>query len=61
MQMHNKLHMKPKIKTVRLQIVLPEYLKNELSKAADNLGVSMAEYIKDALKEKLKKQKADAD
>lgn len=53
--------MKPKIKTVRLQIVLPEYLKNELSKAADNLGVSMAEYIKDALKEKLKKQKADAD
>ena len=52
--------MKTKVKTVRLQIVLPEYLKNELAKAAEELGVSMAEYIKDALKDKLK-QKADAD
>jgi len=57
--MHNKLHMKSKIKTVRFQIVLPEYLKNELVKASENLGVSMSEYIKDALKEKLK-QKSDA-
>jgi metal-responsive CopG/Arc/MetJ family transcriptional regulator len=43
-----------KIKTVRFQIVLPEYLKTELIKASENLGVSMSEYIKDALKEKLK-------
>jgi metal-responsive CopG/Arc/MetJ family transcriptional regulator len=52
--------MNSKIKTVRLQIVLPEYLKNELLKASENLGVSMSEYIKDALKEKLK-QKKDAE
>jgi len=51
--------MNSNIKTVRLQIVLPEYLKNDLLKAANSLGVSMSEYIKDALKEKLK-QKADA-
>jgi hypothetical protein len=45
--------MNPTIKTVRLQIVLPKYLKNELLKASVNMGISMSEYIKDALKEKL--------
>jgi len=51
--------MKQKVKTARLQIVLPEYLKNELILESAKLGISMSEYIKDALKEKLK-QKADA-
>lgn len=48
---------KDKIRTVRLQIVLPEWLKTELALVAEELGVSMSEYIKDALKEKLNRRK----
>ena len=38
------------MKQERLQIVLPKWLKDELKKAAEIKGISMGEYIKDALK-----------
>jgi metal-responsive CopG/Arc/MetJ family transcriptional regulator len=50
---------KIKIKTVRLQIVLPEWLKKELEHASEELGVSMSEFIKDALKAKLNRRTND--
>jgi len=44
----------------RLTFICPKWLKEALKQAALDKGVNMSEYIKDALKEKLK-QKADAD
>lgn len=41
------------MKQDRLQIVIPKWLKGELKTAADNKGISMAEYIKDTLKSSL--------
>lgn len=52
------------MKSERYQIVLPAWLKKSLVDAAKRKGVSMAEYIKDASKEKLEresvKRKTDA-
>lgn len=43
------------MKSIRLQIVLPLWLKDALKKASNNKGISMSEYIKDAIKEKLER------
>ncbi len=40
----------------RLQIILPTWLKEALAAASEQKGISMAEYIKDAVKEKLHKE-----
>jgi metal-responsive CopG/Arc/MetJ family transcriptional regulator len=44
------------IKTVRLQIVLPEWLKIEVLKASEERGISMSEFIKDCIKEVLSRK-----
>ncbi len=46
------------MKSIRLQLVLPVWLKDALKEASKIKGISMAEYIKDAVKERLDK---DAD
>jgi hypothetical protein len=43
------------MKSERYEIVLPSWLKAAVAKAAKAKGISMAEYIKDAIKEALKK------
>jgi hypothetical protein len=50
------------MKSERLQLVLPAWLKSALREAATNKGVNMSEYIKDLLKESVNqenKPKAD--
>ena len=52
------------IDTVRLQLVLPRWLKDEVNKLAKEKGISMSEFIKDSLKEataRESKSKTNAD
>lgn len=42
-----------KISTSRLDMVLPTWLKEVVVKSALDKGVSVAEYVKDAIKEKI--------
>lgn len=44
------------MKSVRFQIVLPAWLKEAVQDRAEILNISMAEYVKDALKEKLDRE-----
>jgi metal-responsive CopG/Arc/MetJ family transcriptional regulator len=44
------------MKSKRLQIVIPAWLKSALKDASESKGISMAEYIKDAIKEKLERE-----
>jgi len=46
------------MKSIRLQLVLPVWLKDALKEASEKKGISMSEYIKDALKEKLKQDQS---
>lgn len=57
--LHNILRYKPtlpkkerteKTKSVRLEFVLPGWLKAKLLERSEEMGISMAEYIKDTLK-----------
>jgi predicted HicB family RNase H-like nuclease len=41
------------MKQTRFQLVIPQWLKDELVKAAESKGISMSEYIKDTLKSSL--------
>ena len=43
-----------KTDTARFHLVLPQWLKYKLKAKADEKGISMAEYIKDLLKEAVK-------
>ena len=45
------------MKSVRTQIYLPEWLKSEAKKAADDMRVNLSEFIRDSLKETLRKSK----
>lgn len=50
------------IKTVRINMVIPEWLKDAVKLAANNKGISMTQYILDSVKETIKhesKPKAD--
>lgn len=52
------------MKSSRIHLVAPEWLKTAMQEVADSKGISLSEYIKDAMKEAVKKdqkQKADAD
>ena len=42
--------------STKIIFVLPQWLKDEVDKAAENLGVNTSEYIRDVLKEAVKKQ-----
>jgi len=46
------------MKSIRLQIVLPKWLKTALEVASEKKGISMGEYIRDALKAQLERDKA---
>lgn len=46
-------------KSERLHLVLPSWLKTALKQAADAKGITMSEYIKDVLKDSLKKEKGE--
>jgi hypothetical protein len=41
------------MKQTRFQLVIPQWLKDELIKASEAKGISMSEYIKDTLKSSL--------
>lgn len=43
--------------TVRFQLVLPRWLRDEVRQFAENKGVSMGELIKDSLKSYLEREK----
>jgi predicted HicB family RNase H-like nuclease len=42
------------MKSERLEIVIPKWLKDAVKEAAKSKGISMAEYIKDTLKNAVK-------
>jgi len=51
------------MKTSRIYLVAPDWLKEAMQQIAQDKGISMSEYIKDTMKEAVKKdqkQKADA-
>jgi len=41
------------INTARLDLVIPRKLKDKLKAAAEDKGISMSEFVKDALKQNL--------
>lgn len=45
------------MKSIRTQIYLPSWLKEEAKKAAREKGVNMSEFIRDSLKEAIKQEK----
>lgn len=47
------------VKTSRLQLILPTWLKDRIRVAAEAKGITMSEYIKDAVKQALEKEKGD--
>lgn len=49
--------MKDKITTDYLQIKLPGWFKRSLKKSAEEKGIPMARYIRDAVKEKQEREK----
>jgi len=52
------------MKSERLYLVVPAWLKESMKEIADSKGITLSEYIKDSMKVKVKedqKQKADAD
>ncbi len=44
------------MRTERLHLLVPEWLKLAIKDRADELGISMSEYIKDNLKETVKRE-----
>jgi len=53
-----------RMKSERLYLVVPAWLKESMKEIADSKGITLSEYIKDSMKVKVKedqKQKADAD
>jgi len=43
--------------TVRFQLVLPRWLRDEVLQASSEKGISMSEFIKDSLKYTLEREK----
>lgn len=46
-----------KIDTVRFQLVLPRWLRDEVQTVANEKGISMSEFIKDSLKSQLERER----
>jgi hypothetical protein len=45
------------MKSSRIYLVAPEWLKREIQEVADAKGITMSEYIKDTMKEAVKLDK----
>lgn len=53
--------MKSYKKATRFQLVIPEYLKLEIEKLANDRSISMSQVVNDAIKAYLQNQKQKAD